>query len=371
MSIFEDEKNRFSRQIAVPELGVAGQERLSAAKVLMVGAGGLGNPALVYLAAAGVGQIGIVDGDRVEYSNLHRQILCPESSCGRAKVDVAAETLQARNQRLKLERYETRLTFDNVLDIARGYDLVLDGSDNFATRYLVNDACVALSKTFVASSIYQFEGQLSVFNHDLGGKRGPTYRCLFPEPPPADTVPNCSELGVIGTVPGILGILQAHEAVKLLAGFGEPLVGRLLIFNLLDLTTREIRFARSSHQESLAGMRTREYYDGLAGICQTKEPHELSASELHTWRNSGRPLYLLDVRESSERDAFSLGGIHIPLGQLSGRLREIPSDVPVVVYCHSGVRSKHAAKMIMDSQSRRDVSNLTGGVVAWRRWQIS
>lgn len=397
-SLSASEYSRYQRQVSVPEIGTPGQARLRAARVLMIGAGGLGNPALLYLAAAGIGCIGIIDGDTVDQSNLHRQVLFTENDLGALKVEVAATALRARNPYLKVEAHPTPLTPHNAREVIAGYDLILDGSDNFATRYLVNDACEELGKTFIASSILRFEGQLSVYNYlsphaeptasastPTPPRRGPTYRCLFPEPPAAHTVPNCAELGVVGTVPGVLGVLQAHEAIKVLVGFGAPLVGRLLILDLRDMHTREISFSRSSEEGLHAGIRPAQYYQSLAAYCEppqeinaTREQTtmnkrdaekvaEITAAEVRAWQAQGREFTLLDVREDFERAAASIGGIHIPLAQLPRRLDEVPFGTPVVIYCHSGVRSAHAAELLMRTQQRQDVLNLTGGIVAWLR----
>jgi molybdopterin/thiamine biosynthesis adenylyltransferase/rhodanese-related sulfurtransferase len=313
-----------------------------------------------------VGTIGIIDGDRIERTNLHRQIIFADSDCGAPKATVAAQALYERNPHLQLVPLATHLTPDNGREVVESFDLVIDGCDNFATRYLINDLCVELGKPFVASSIERFEGQLSVYNAELSGVRGPTYRCLFPEPPPAHTAPTCTELGVLGTVPGVMGVLQANEAIKLIAGFGEPLVGRLLVLNLLTLSARIVAFQRQENAVTHGGLRPPEYYRSLPGSCETgPQVQQVTPAQVREWVTQQRPFELLDVREPAERAAASIGGIHIPLRSLPARLSELPGDLPLVVYCHSGVRSQQAAEFILSTLKRDQVFNLRGGIVAW------
>jgi molybdopterin/thiamine biosynthesis adenylyltransferase/rhodanese-related sulfurtransferase len=369
MSLSEAESQRFSRQIALAQVGVEGQERLKAARVLIVGSGGLGSPALTYLTAAGIGTIGIIDGDRVQISNLHRQTLFTEGDLGRSKVAAASRSLRALNINADIHEYDLPLTACNVCDVFKGYDLILDGSDNFATRYLVNDACVTLNKPFISASVFQFEGQLSVFNAKQGEARGPTYRCLFAEPPPPEVAPSCAEIGVLGTVPGTFGLLQANEALKLILKIGEPLIGRLLVLNLLTLESKVIGFKRTTDALRRSELRDHQYYAGLNPACSTAAPNlevaDVSADQVDRWLKEGFEFELLDVREAHERAKASIGGVHIPLQELPARLSELSPDRPLVVYCQSGARSKRAAQLIREKLGRADVSNLAGGVVAW------
>lgn len=371
MSLSDKESQRFSRQVALAEVGVEGQERLKAARVLVVGSGGLGSPALTYLTAAGVGTIGVIDGDRVQISNLHRQTLFTEGDLGKSKVEAASRSLRALNSSANIHEFDLPLTALNVRDVLSSYDLVLDGSDNFATRYLVNDACVTFNKPFVSASVFQFEGQLSVFNTDLEGYRGPTYRCLFPEPPPPDVAPNCAQIGVLGTVPGTLGLLQANEALKLILKIGQPLVGRLLVLNLLTLESKIVGFKRSKDASERSELRDHGYYVGLNPVCKVDEFNlavpDVSVDQVNSWIKEGVDFQLVDVREAHERARASIGGVHIPLNELPQRLGELSENRSLVVYCHSGVRSKQAAQLIMQKLGRTDVSNLAGGILAWSK----
>lgn len=380
---------RYGRHLILPEVGPEGQRRLKAARVLLVGAGGLGSPAALYLAAAGVGTLGLVDFDVVDATNLHRQILHGTADVGRSKLDSAADRLAAVNPHVALERHEVRLTSDNALDILRGYDLVVDGSDNFPTRYLVNDACVLLGIPLVYGAIHRFEGQVAVFD----GRSGPCYRCLFRQPPPPGLVPSCAEAGVLGVLPGIIGSLQAMEAIKLILGIGEPALGRLLIFEGLEMRFRELRLRKDpecpvcSDHPTQTGLIDYELFCGLAPAPQdgpaSGHPHAgggsrptpgnrdgetITAPELRARLDRGDRPFLLDVREPFEWELANLapeGAHHIPLGDLSDRLAELSSDAEVVVYCRGGGRSARAQRTLTEAGFSR-VVNLEGGIQAWR-----
>jgi sulfur-carrier protein adenylyltransferase/sulfurtransferase len=363
------ELGRYGRHLTLRQIGIHGQEQLKAARILIVGAGGLGSPAAMYLAAAGVGTIGIVDFDEVERSNLQRQILYGEPDVGRSKVQAARERLSAINPHVVVELHEARLSAANALDIIAGRDVVIDGADNFATRYLVNDACVHLGVPNVFGSVLRFEGQASVF----ATPDGPCYRCLFREPPPPDVIPSCAEAGVLGVLPGIIGSIQAAEAIKLVTGAGEPLVGRLLLLDVLTMAFRTIEVRRDP---SCPACGTREItvlsdYDAYcAGNALDdepgSEPAELSPAELAARLERGDPITLLDVREESEwRIGRIQGATLVPLRQVPGSADRIPPDKEVVVYCHRGVRSRAAAEHLASLGFR--VSNLTGGIDRWSR----
>ena len=380
---------RYSRHLALPEVGEAGQRRLKAGRVLVVGAGGLGSPVGLYLAAAGVGTIGLVDFDAVDVTNLQRQVLYGESNLGQRKTDAAAHRLADLNPHVRLVRHDLQLTRENALAVIRDYDVVVDGTDNFPTRYLVNDACVLLGKPYVYGSILRFEGQVSVFD----GRRGPCYRCLFREPPPPGLVPSCAEGGVLGVLPGIVGSLQALEAMKLLLGQGETLLGRLLLFDALALSFRELRLRKNPDcpvcgaHPTITELIDYEDFCGLrpspapAGDAATERPGllaeapidadalppELSARELKQLLDAGVELDLVDIREPYEWAIANLepyGARLIPLGQLAEHLDELRDGRPVVLYCHSGVRSARALAALAQAGLVR-VSHLRGGIAAW------
>jgi len=345
--------NRYSRQIALPEFGEEGQRRLAAGSVAIVGAGGLGSPAALYLAAAGVGRIGMIDFDAVDESNLHRQVLYTTKDIGRPKLDAARARLHDAN----IETHHTPLTSENALEILGQYDVVIDGTDNFPTRYLVNDACTILGKPNVYGSVFRFEGQLSVFD----ARVGPCYRCLYPDPPPPQLVPNCAEAGVLGVLPGIIGTMQANEAIKLLSGIGEPLIGRLLLFDALRTTWREMKLRKRCDQH--AAVRRLIDYEGF---CSQMNENDITPDQLAAKLGE---VTLLDVREPYEWDHSHLSGaIHIPLQQLVRRLDEVPRDKEIVVYCRMGGRSAHAQHVMLEHGFTR-VRNLVGGLIAWARQQ--
>jgi adenylyltransferase/sulfurtransferase len=350
---------RYSRQIILPELGAAGQRRLAEARVLLVGVGGLGSPAALYLAAAGVGTLGLVDFDAVDETNLQRQIIYGTADVGVPKLQAAAARLLAQNPDIALDLHDTPFAAANARSLVEAYDVIVDGTDNFATRYLVNDACVMAGKPNVYGSVSRFEGQVSVF----AKSPGPCYRCLHPEPPPDGLIPSCAEAGVLGVLPGIIGTLQATEAIKLITGMGEPLVGRLLLYDALRMRFREIGLPRDADCPVCGDAPTiRE----LVEYDLTCERSTMTVAEYQKLRAEGHPHALIDVREVSEHEASRIeGGILIPLGTLAQRLDLLPADRPVVVYCHSGGRSARATAMLRAQGF--DAHNLEGGIVAWHR----
>ncbi|MCI4345719.1 MAG: molybdopterin-synthase adenylyltransferase MoeB [Thermoplasmata archaeon] len=346
---------------------MAGQRKLLDAKVLLVGAGGLGAPAALYLAAAGVGTLGIVDFDVVDRSNLQRQVLYSEADVGRPKVEVAAGRLEGLNPDVTVVQHPVHLERENARDILGRYDLVLDGTDNFATRYLVNDAAVLLGRPNVQASIYRFEGQASVFD----ARRGPCYRCLFPEPPPAELVPNCATAGVLGVLPGLLGTIQATEAIKLILGIGEPLIGRLLLIDALSLRSRELSLEKNPECVLCGPNATQKDlidYPAFCGETADSEPAEvpeITPEELAPLLAGSKPPFLLDVREQGEWEIVHLDRARlIPGRELAARVREIPDGREVVVYCKLGGRSAAATRLLLDL-GRRRVRSLKGGITAW------
>ena len=362
-----EEIRRYSRHLIMPEVGVEGQERLKAAKVLLIGAGGLGSPAGLYLAAAGVGTLGVVDFDTVDETNLQRQILYGQSDVGRPKIEAAVERLTGVNPHIRLVPYEERLDSSNALELFAGYDVVVDGSDNFPTRYLVNDACVLAGKPNVYGSIFRFEGQISVF----WGAKGPCYRCLFPEPPPPGLVPSCAEGGVLGVLPGIIGSLQANEAIKLVLDAGEALVGRLVLFDALKMSFRELQLAKNpecplcGEEPTLTELIDYEEFCGLSAEPPAAVDWQLAPAELQASLESGSPVCVLDGRTALETRICRLeGALHIPLNELAGRLEELAADKEIVVYCHTGIRSAQAVDFLRRSGFAR-ARNLTGGIEAW------
>jgi len=368
------EVQRYSRHLILPEVGPDGQRRLKAGRVLCVGAGGLGSPAALYLAAAGVGTIGIIDFDAVDASNLQRQILHSTPDVGRSKLQSARERLSALNPEVRIETYEAALTSANALGLFREYDVILDGTDNFATRYLVNDACVLLGKPNAYGSIFRFEGQASVF----ATKGGPCYRCLYPEPPPPGLVPSCAEGGVLGVLPGVIGTIQATESIKLLLGAGTTLAGRLLLYDAWKMKFRELKLRRDPECPVCGDHPTvRELidYDQFCGVPKPTAaaapagalPPELETTveDLKALRASGRPFFLLDVREPQEFQICRIpDSTLIPLGQLPARLSEVPADAPeIIVHCKSGVRSAKAVRLLREHGIT--ARNLKGGILAW------
>jgi sulfur-carrier protein adenylyltransferase/sulfurtransferase len=364
------ELRRYSRHLLLPEVGVAGQKKLRRAKVLLVGAGGLGAPAALYLAAAGVGEIGLVDFDAVDLSNLQRQVLYTTNDVGRPKLEVAKERLEALNPGVRVIPYEQRLTSDNALEVLKPYDVVLDGTDNFPTRYLVNDAAVLLGKPNVYGSIYRFEGQVSVFD----AKRGPCYRCLYPEPPPPDLVPSCAEAGVLGVLPGLVGTLQATETVKLLLGQGEPMIGRLLLFDALALRFRELKLRKNPHCVLCSPSATQHGLIDYPAFCGVLAPGaepaggrapEIEPEALAKALRAEDPPLLVDVREPEEWAIAHLPEAQlIPKAELPERVDEITHARGVVLYCRTGIRSAQAARLLLDL-GFTNVKSLKGGINGW------
>src|ERR1700736_1216086 len=362
-----EEMQRYSRHLLMPEITIEGQRRLKAAKVLCIGAGGLGSPSTLYLAAAGVGTLGLIDFDRGDLSNLQRQILHGTSDVGRPKLESARDRLRQVNPHVKINLHPDRFTSSNALDLVGAYDLVVDGSDNFPTRYLSNDVCVWTSKPNIYGSVFRFEGQTTVFAPHL---RGPCYRCLFPEPPEPGTVPNCAEAGVLGVLPGIIGLMQAIEAIKLIVGLGEPLIGRLLYFDALKMTFREFAVRRDPHCPVCGDSPTITEPIDYEAFCQARgaAPAQtipaISVQDLKEKLQDNKVL-VLDVREPFEHDIARIeGSLLVPLGELSSHINEIPRDKEIVVMCKSGTRSAKATEFLRQ-QGVQNVYNLEGGINAW------
>ena len=366
-----DDLSRYSRHLILPEVGMEGQQKLKAARVLCVGTGGLGSPLALYLAAAGIGTLGLVDFDVVDASNLQRQIIHSTKDIGRKKLDSAEEKLLALNPALNVVKHDTMLSSANALDILKDYDIVADGTDNFPTRYLVNDACVLLGKPNVYGSIFRFEGQASVF----ATKDGPCYRCLYPEPPPPGLVPSCAEGGVLGILPGLVGVIQATEAIKLILGKGESLVGRLLLVDALNMRFRELKLRKNPECPVCGANPTVTKlidYQQFCGIMpETKEEKtlkngipQLSVKELKRRRDAGEDVFVLDVREPYEYQIANIGGTLIPQNDVPQRLAEIDRNREIVVQCRSGQRSQRIAEFLAQAGYQK-VSNLAGGILAW------
>jgi adenylyltransferase/sulfurtransferase len=366
-----DDLSRYSRHLILPEVGMEGQRRLKAARVLCVGTGGLGSPLALYLTAAGIGTLGLVDFDVVDSSNLQRQIIHSTKDIGRKKIDSAEEKLSALNPAITIVKHETMLTSANALDILKEYDIVADGTDNFPTRYLVNDACVLLGKPNVYGSIFRFEGQASVFATEAG----PCYRCLYPEPPPPGLVPSCAEGGVLGILPGLVGVIQATEVIKLILGKGESLVGRLLLVDALNMRFRELKLRKNPEcpvcgdHPTVTALIDYEHFCGI--VPETPQEKnvkngipQLTVKELKARRDAGDDIFLLDVREPYEVQIAQIGGTVIPQNDVPQRLAEIPRDREIVVHCRSGARSQRIAEFLKQS-GYQNVVNLAGGILAW------
>src|SRR5437667_8041879 len=364
----KDEILRYSRHLIMPEVGMEGQLKLKSAKVLCIGAGGLGSPLALYLGAAGIGTLGIVDFDVVDYTNLQRQIIHSTASVGPPKLDSAAEKLQAMNPFLNIRKFETRLSSDNALELFRQFDVIVDGTDNFPTRYLVNDACVLTGKPNVYGSIFRFEGQASVF----ATKDGPCYRCLYPEPPPPGLVPSCAEGGVLGILPGLVGVMQATEVIKLILGIGDPLIGRLLLIDALGMKFRELKLRKNPDCPACGKNPTITKlidYQEFCGIRGEEAPAEVTTSEMEVEELKKRldrddDLFILDVREPHEYQICNIGGHLIPLGDLPNRVHELDSSREIVAHCRSGVRSAKAVNFLRKAGFKK-VHNLAGGIRAW------
>ncbi len=378
MGLTNDQIKRYSRHLIMPEVGVEGQEKLAAASVLCIGAGGLGSPLALYLAAAGVGHLGILDFDVVDFSNLQRQIIHGEDTIGELKVESAKDRILKLNSDIKVTTYNEMLTSANAMEIIKDYDIVVDGTDNFATRYLVNDSCVLLGKPNVYGSIFRFEGQVSVFD----AQHGPCYRCLYPEPPPPGLVPSCAEGGVLGILPGVIGTLQAAETVKLIIGKGTPLIGRLLFLDVLEMQPREMKLRKDpdcpicGHNATIKELIDYEAFCGIGrgelGQEETTNVNEISEDVLEISveqfkekRENGNNVVLLDVREYHEYDIANIeDSVLIPLGELPDRLDELNEDDEIVVHCHTGGRSMRATNFLKD-QGFKNVKNLAGGIDEW------
>jgi adenylyltransferase/sulfurtransferase len=371
-ALSQPEIARYSRHLIMPEVGMEGQKRLKASRILLIGAGGLGSPLGLYLAAAGIGRIGLVDFDRVDFSNLQRQVLHGTADVGRSKLESARDRLRAINPEVKLDLYDTRLTSANAISILEPYDIVIDGTDNFPTRYLVNDACVLLAKPNVYGSIFRFDGQASVFHPP----QGPCYRCLYPEPPPPGEVPSCAEGGVLGILPGLIGCIQATEAVKLILGKGSPLIGRLLLYDALQMRFQEFKVRRNLNcplcgdhptitrlidYEQFCGVRGQE----AAAAATGGDGDETTVEELKARLDRREPVFILDVRNPEEYQICRIPGSKLlPLPELGQRFAELNREQEMVVHCKSGVRSAKAIQFLRQ-QGFRKLKNLKGGILAW------
>ena len=361
---------RYSRHLILPDVGMEGQEKLKASKVLIIGAGGLGSPLAMYLAAAGVGTIGLVDFDVVDLTNLQRQILHSTADVGKSKLESARETINGINPHVKVEMYETHLTSENAFEILKPYDIVVDGTDNFPTRYLTNDACVILGKPNVYGSIFRFDGQVTVFD----AKRGPCYRCLYPAPPPPGMVPSCAEGGVLGVLPGIVGSFQALETIKLITGAGEPLIGRLIVYDALRFIVRELKLKKNPECPVCGTSPTIRALIDYEEFCGVKPPiasgqngeesSEITVEQYKARLDRGDAPFLLDVREPHEHAIASIGGKLIPLGMLQQRMNELDHAQEIIVYCKVGARSARAVELLRKA-GFRNAKNLAGGIDAW------
>ena len=369
VELSNEEIARYSRHLIMPEVALDGQKKLKQARVLTIGAGGLGAPLAMYLAAAGVGTLGIVDFDVVDESNLQRQIIHGTSDIGRPKMESARDRINDINPNVHVEAYEEALSSENALEIFKDFDVIVDGTDNFPTRYLVNDACVLMGKPNVYGSIFRFEGQASVF----WAKEGPCYRCLYPEPPPPGLVPSCAEGGVLGILPGAIGTIQATETVKLILGIGEPLVGRLLLYDALGMSFREMKLRKDPNcpvcGENPSVTELIDYQE-FCGIPQANaqatadEVPEITVQELKKRLDNGENLSVLDVREPHEYEVANIGARLIPLNELPERLAELDRDVPLAVHCKTGGRSARAVKLLQET-GFQNAFNVEGGITAW------
>ena len=371
-SAFSDEERaRYSRHLIMPEVTLTGQKRLKAARVLCIGAGGLGSPTALYLAAAGVGTLGLVDADVVDLSNLQRQILHGTKDVGRPKLESARDRIRDANPNVDVQLYATRFTSENAMKIVEGYDVVVDGSDNFPTRYLSSDVCVFARKPNIYGSVFRFDGQTTVFAPHLGG---PCYRCLFPEPPPAGAVPNCAEAGVLGVLPGVVGMMQAIEAIKLILGLGNSLLGRLLHFDALKMKFREFQLRRDPECPVCGERPSISTLQDYEAFCAPPQPDDtngaravpsITVQELKRKRDSNAPLTLIDVREPYELELARIDGARlIPLGEIAERANEIDRSSEIVLFCHAGVRSAHAVQTLQRS-GFENIYSLEGGIDAW------
>jgi sulfur-carrier protein adenylyltransferase/sulfurtransferase len=366
-----EELARYNRHIIIPGFGMEAQEKLKRSRVLVIGSGGLGSPVLLYLAAAGVGTLGIVDFDVVDDSNLQRQVLFGVESVGKPKVEAARERLRALNPHLNIVLHNTHINSSNALEIVRDYDVVADGTDNFPTRYLVNDACVLLDKPNVYASIFQFDGQVSVFNYvNKNGERGPNYRDLYPTPPPPGLVPSCAEGGVLGVLPGIIGSLQALEVIKVITGVGETLSGKFFTFDALQFETRTFKINKradnpiSGNNPSITELIDYEQFCGMRAV-EEKPLKEITAKQLYDLQVTGEPIQIIDVREPHEYDIVNIGGELIPLANVAEQADQISRDKKVIVHCKVGGRSAKAIKELEEKYGYTNLYNLKGGILAW------
>lgn len=375
VQLSHDEIRRYSRHLILPEVGVEGQKKLKAASVLLIGTGGLGSPLAVYLAAAGIGRLGLVDYDIVDESNLQRQIIHGTKDVGHAKLESAADSIADINPFVQIDKYNVPLTSDNALEIVANYDVIIDGTDNFPTRYLVNDACVLLGKPNVYGSIYRFEGQASVFY----AKEGPCYRCLFPSPPPPGLVPSCADGGVLGVLPGTIGTIQATEAIKLIVGMGEPLIGRLLLYDALDMTFDTIKLRKNPNcpvcgpaptitelidYEQFCGMPAHDHSTYEEGSTPVRA---ITVDEVKARLDAGDDLLILDVREPQEWEISEIAGsLRIPKGEVLDHLADLPQSRDIVVHCRTGIRSADVIRWLQERGYTR-LYNMAGGINAWAR----
>jgi adenylyltransferase/sulfurtransferase len=367
MTLSPQENERYARHLILPKFGIEAQLKLKNASILVIGSGGLGTPVLQYLTAAGVGTIGLVEFDTIDISNLQRQVLFTEKDKGKKKGQVAIDFLKQQNPNIEFKWFDQKLSSENALEIIKSYDIVIDGSDNFPTRYLVNDACVLLNKPFVYGSIHQFEGQVSVFNYEHGAN----YRDLFPKPPAPELAPNCAEGGVLGVLPGIIGSMQALETIKVITGIGETLSNKIFAFNALDFRSHTIRIQKdpdnpiSGKNQTIKNLIDYELFCSINNQNNTTMINEISVNELKGWINSGKEFKLIDVRESYEFEAANINGDHIPLGEIEAKRAAIPNDKDVVIMCRSGVRSANAIQLLKIKYGYNNLHNLKGGIMAW------
>jgi sulfur-carrier protein adenylyltransferase/sulfurtransferase len=368
VTLSNEEILRYSRHLIMPEVGMEGQLKIKAAKVLCIGAGGLGSPLALYLGAAGVGTLGIVDFDVVDYTNLQRQIIHSTADVGRKKLDSAADKLKSINPFLNIRKFDTRLSSDNAIELFKEFDIIADGTDNFPTRYLVNDACVITGKPNVYGSIFRFEGQASIF----ATKDGPCYRCLYPEPPPPGLVPSCAEGGVLGILPGLVGVIQATEVIKLILGIGDPLIGRLLLIDALGMSFRQLKLRKNpdcpvcGKNPTITELIDYEQFCGIRGEEAPVEivGGEMQVEELKRRLDAGDDIYVLDVREPHEYQIANIGGHLIPLGDLPNRVNELDTSREIVAHCKMGGRSAKAVTFLRQAGFKK-VHNLAGGITAW------
>jgi len=374
MSLSQEEILRYSRHLIMPEVGVDGQEKLKSASILLIGCGGLGSPLGQYLAAAGIGRLGLVDFDVVDFTNLQRQVMFGTQDVGKPKVEASKERIASINPNVQVTTYRSKLSSENVLEIFKEYDIIIDGTDNFPTRYLVNDACVFLKKPNVYGSIFRFEGQATIF----WGEKGPCYRCLYPEPPPPGMVPSCAEGGVLGILPGLIGLIQATEAIKLILGSGDPLIGRLLLFNALDMKFREVKLQKDpdcpvcSKNPTITKLIDYEQFCGIGlgqeeATVSTNGIAEITAKELKTMMDRKDKFALVDVREPHEFQIAKIPGARlIPLGEVAQRANELDTADDIVVLCRSGARSATAIRTLQKMGFKR-LRNLKGGILSWSK----